>query len=158
VDQTTFCPHCGKPVPMHKNPVPTADVLVYVPGRGVLLIERKNVPLGWALPGGFVEYGESVEQAAIREAREETGLEVELISLLGVYSSPERDPRRHTMSTVFIAQPKDLSTLKAGDDASGTAFFPLGKWPHPVVFDHLAVLKDFEMRWVRYNGFLRCQC
>jgi 8-oxo-dGTP diphosphatase len=154
---TRPCPHCGKPVPLN-TPVPAVDVLVYLPAQGVLLIERKNAPLGWALPGGFVEYGESIEQAAVREAREETGLEVELIALLGVYSRPDRDPRFHTMSSVFIALPRDVSVLKAGDDAGGWALFPLGKWPGHVAFDHLDILKDFERRWIRYNGFMRCHC
>jgi 8-oxo-dGTP diphosphatase len=155
LEPDNHCPHCGRPAAKRKNPVPTVDVVIYAPGRGVLLIERAGEPLGWALPGGFVDYGESVEQAAMREAREETGLAVELIGLLGVYSSPDRDPRLHTMSTVFIAIARDPSAFRAGDDARGGAFFPVGCWPSPVVFDHLTMLGDFERLWLRYNGPLR---
>jgi 8-oxo-dGTP diphosphatase len=155
MEPVEHCPLFGQSATKRRNPVPTVDVVVFAPSRGVLLIERAGEPLGWALPGGFVDYGESVEQAAVREAHEETGLAVELIGLLGVYSRPDRDPRMHTMSTVFIAIPKDPSAFRAGDDARGGAFFSLGEWPSPVVFDHLEILADFERRWVRYNGPLR---
>ncbi|MGE4298419.1 MAG: NUDIX domain-containing protein [Desulfovibrionaceae bacterium] len=138
------CPHCGKPVVHYRNPVPTVDVVVHTPERGVLLIERRNTPHGWALPGGFVDYGETVEHAAVREALEETGLAVRLTGLLGVYSDPARDPRQHTLSVVYTAQADDLSTLRAGDDAGRAVFFPLDALPGPVVFDHLRIVEDFR--------------
>ena len=134
-----------------RNPTPTVDVVIYDPARGVLLIERKNTPPGWALPGGFVDEGETVEAAAIREAREETGLEVVLTDLLGVYSDPARDPRKHTMSTVFIGQAVNPAAFAAGDDAGAAQFFPLGAWPAVVAFDHRRILEDFLARLRRFN-------
>src|SRR5712692_4564121 len=86
-----------------KNPLPTVDIIIEIAGRGIVLIERKNPPHGWALPGGFVDYGESLEHAAVREAKEETSLEVKLIEQFHGYLDPKRDPRHHTISTVFIA-------------------------------------------------------
>ena len=136
------CPHCGKDVPVYRNPVPTVDVVVYDPAQGVVLIERANPPHGWALPGGFVDYGETVEAAAVREAREETGLEVVLTGLLGVYSDPSRDPRHHTMSVVFQAQAVDPGKLAAGDDAAKARFFLLAGLPD-LAFDHSRILGDF---------------
>lgn len=148
---TKPCPHCGGPVVHYRNPVPTVDAVIHIPGRGVVLIRRKNEPLGWALPGGFVDYGESVETAAIREAKEETGLTVELTGLLGVYSDPARDPRQHTMSVVFTAQPVDAAALAAGDDAGDVAVFPVGQWPEPLAFDHARILGDYARRFARFN-------
>lgn len=145
------CPHCGKPVPVHRNPVPTVDVLVHHPGRGVVLVKRRNPPHGWALPGGFVDYGEPVEAAAVREAREETGLAVQLTGVLGVYSAPDRDPRQHTMSVVFTAQAADPDALRAGDDAGEARFFPLDALPGPLAFDHAAILGDYRRNWERLN-------
>jgi 8-oxo-dGTP diphosphatase len=121
------------------------DVVILMPcpeGEGVVLIERANPPLGWALPGGFVDYGESCEQAAGREMKEETGLDVVLTGLLGVYSDPERDPRQHTMSVVYTGVPRNPAALTAGDDAAGVGVFPLGEWPE-LVFDHAVILADF---------------
>ncbi|MDQ7031352.1 MAG: NUDIX hydrolase [Desulfonauticus sp.] len=135
------CPKCGYPVKTYKNPFPTVDIIIPVDQK-VILIERRNPPFGWAIPGGFVDYGESVEQAALREAKEETGLEVSLRTLLGVYSDPKRDPRFHTISIVFVAEPKDLSTLKAGDDAARVKFFALKSLPE-LAFDHQKILSDF---------------
>ncbi|MGD9610217.1 MAG: NUDIX domain-containing protein [Desulfovibrionaceae bacterium] len=148
---TKPCPHCGGPVVHYRNPVPTVDAVIHIPGRGVVLIRRKNEPYGWALPGGFVDYGESVETAAIREAQEETGLTVELTGLLGVYSDPHRDPRQHTMSVVFTAQPVNPAALAAGDDAGDVAVFPVGAWPQEMAFDHRRILDDYTRRFARLN-------
>ena len=143
------CHNCGAPLPRHANPTPTVDVVVHQPGRGVLLVRRANPPHGWALPGGFVDEGETCEAAAVREAREETGLAVALIGLLGVYSDPARDPRMHTMSVVYTAQAEDPDALAAGDDAAEAAFFPLdglAAMAHELAFDHALILEDFLAR------------
>jgi 8-oxo-dGTP diphosphatase len=142
------CPSCGQPVTVHVNPVPTVDVVVFLPGQGVVLVERRNPPLGYALPGGFVDYGETVERAAVREAKEETGLDVVLTGLLGVYSHPSRDARLHTVSVVFTAQTLDPSILNAGDDAAGVGVFPLDALPE-LAFDHARILADYRMHLSR---------
>ena len=128
--------------PQHRNPAPTVDVVIYDPAKGVVLVERKNPPHGWALPSGFIDYGETCEAAARREMLEETGLEVVLTGLLGVYSDPARDPRGHTMSVVYTAQAVDAGALAAGDDAAKAAFFPLDALP-PLAFDHGQIVQDF---------------
>jgi len=135
-----LCPHCGKVVLVYKNPIPTVDIIIEVSG-GIILIKRKNPPYGWALPGGFVDYGESLEEAAVREAREETGLEVKLIRQFHTYSAPDRDPRQHTITTVYIAQAKGIP--KAGDDALEVASFSKENLPSPIVFDHSRILADY---------------
>ena len=140
---TLSCPHCGGTVREYRNPALTVDVVIYDPERGVVLIERANIPHGFALPGGFVDVGESVEDAAVREMREETGLDVELTGLLGVYSRPDRDPRGHTVSAVFTGRAKDPARLQAGDDARRAAFYPLAALPNGIVFDHAEILHDF---------------
>lgn len=145
------CPNCGAAVHVYRNPTPTVDVVIFDPARGVVLVERRNEPRGWALPGGFVDYGERVEQAAVREAREETGLEVALTSLLGVYSDPTRDPRQHTLSVVFVGQARDVSKLAAGDDAGQARFFLLDGLPEPLAFDHAAILTDFVRSLERFR-------
>lgn len=145
------CPNCGHPIVHYKNPVPTVDALIHIPGRGVVLVKRANEPLGWALPGGFVDYGEPAELAAIREVKEETGLTVVLTGLLGVYSDPARDPRQHTISTVYLAQAVDADELAAGDDAKEVAIFPVGQWPEPLCFDHERILKDYAALFKRIN-------
>jgi 8-oxo-dGTP diphosphatase len=117
-------------------------VLIACPGKGIVLVARRFEPLGWALPGGFVETGERVEDAAVREALEETGLSVRLCGLLGVYSDPGRDPRLHTISTVFIARADDPEAINGGDDAAEARFFPLSALPR-TVFDHDLILDDF---------------
>ena len=123
-----------------RNPYLTVDIIIEHAG-GIVLIERKNPPHGWALPGGFVDYGESLENAAIREAFEETSLKVNLIRQLHTYSSPDRDPRHHTVSTVFIATA--AGELAASDDAASAGVFTAGKLPAPLVFDHAKILKDY---------------
>lgn len=153
MEQKKPCPHCGGDVVVYRNPVPTVDVVIFVPGLtsgddGVVLIERANPPSGWALPGGFVDYGETCEQAAVRECREETGLDVILTGLLGVYSDPTRDPRQHTMSVVYTGLARDIGALRAGDDAGLAKVFPLGRWPR-TAFDHERILADFMARLER---------
>ena len=124
-------------------PASTVDVVVYEETLGILLVKRRYAPLGWALPGGFVEYGECVETAAVREVLEETGLQVALTGLLGVYSDPARDARRHTISTVFTAKAEEYGTLLGGDDAADARFFPLASRPSPLAFDHDRIVADF---------------
>lgn len=133
------CLHCGQEIPAHKNPAPTVDIIIQING-GIVLIKRRNPPLGWALPGGFVDYGESLEQAAIREAKEETGLDVCLVRQFHTYSDPSRDRRRHTISTVFIATASGQP--KGGDDAAEAQIFCRDNLP-PLVFDHAQILTDF---------------
>lgn len=146
------CPQCGSAVQAHKNPVPTVDIVIAEKGRGVVLVERRFPPLGWALPGGFVDYGESVENAAVREAKEETSLDVRLEALLGVYSDPQRDARLHTVSTVFVAVAENPGAVQGGDDAARAEFFPLGALPSPLAFDHAAILADFARRFAAQFG------
>ncbi|MBU0731104.1 MAG: NUDIX hydrolase [Proteobacteria bacterium] len=122
-----------------KNPVPTVDVIIEI-NDGIVLIERKNPPHGWALPGGFVDYGESLEQAAVREALEETGLQVRLIKQFHTYSDPDRDARLHTISTVFIAEAEGVP--KGADDAIQAKIFSEETLP-PLVFDHKRILNDY---------------
>lgn len=133
------CIKCGAEMPDFKNPVPTVDVIIELEG-GIVLIERKNKPYGWALPGGFVDYGESFEEAAVREALEETSLEVTLTKQFHTYSDPSRDPRQHTASTVFIGTA--VGTPKAGDDAAGADVFTKDNLPN-LVFDHAEILADY---------------
>ena len=130
-----------------KGPSATVDVVVLVPGaeNGVVLVERKYPPLGWALPGGFIDYGEPAEAAAVREAKEETGLDVILTGLLGVYSDPARDPRQHTLSVVYTAVARNPGGLRAGDDAAKARVFPLDRLPE-LAFDHGRILADFLRR------------
>jgi len=113
--------------PTWKNPTPAADVIIENDKGQVLLIKRRDPPYGWALPGGFINEGESSEQAAVREAREETGLIVELMSLLYCYSQPDRDPRQHMLSVAFVGKIFG-GELKAGDDATDAKKRASGKW------------------------------
>ena len=136
--------HCGKSYARYKNPTPTADVVIHSPDRGVVIIRRANEPVGFALPGGFIEEGECAETAAVREMREETGLDVELTGLLGVYSRPDRDPRQHTLTVAFTGRPRNPEALCAGDDAAHAAYYPLDALPQPLVFDHAQILADFK--------------
>lgn len=128
-----------------ETPLLTVDVVIRLPdedGR-IVLIQRRNPPPGWALPGGFVDVGETVEQAAVREVREETGLEVRLGELLGVYSDPARDPRGHTVSVVFTGEAR--GTPQAGDDAGAVQAFALDALPE-LAFDHARILADYLAR------------
>ena len=104
-----------------RNPVPTVDVIIEVEGGGIVLIERRNAPHGWAIPGGFVDEGEPLWAAARREAKEETGLDVELTEQFHTYSDPRRDPRRHTVATVFLG--RAAGAPQASDDAAGAGVF-----------------------------------
>lgn len=137
----------------HRNPTPTVDVIIEISDialggqsersqPSIVLIERRNPPLGWALPGGFVDYGESVETAARREAKEETGLDVNLVEQFHVYSDPSRDPRQHTLSVVFLATAE--GTPQAGDDAQHLEVFELGELPTNLCFDHDRILRDYQ--------------
>ena len=125
----------------HRNPLPTIDIIIELTGGGVVLIERKNIPYGWALPGGFVDYGESLEAAAVREAKEETSLEVQLIEQFYTYSDPSRDPRQHTISTVYIATAHGVP--QGADDAKRAKIFTKSQLPSPIVFDHSRILSDY---------------
>jgi 8-oxo-dGTP diphosphatase len=124
----------------YRNPLPTVDIIIQVKG-GIVLIERKNPPYGWAIPGGFLDWGETVETCAVREAEEETGLEVHLEELFYVYSHPARDPRHHTVTTVFVASANGRP--EAADDAKNAGVFTHGNLPGPLVFDHQQILGDY---------------
>ncbi len=123
-----------------RNPFLTVDIIIEING-GIVLIERKNSPHGWALPGGFVDYGESLESAAIREAKEETSLDVILKEQFHAYSDPLRDPRFHTVSVVFVG--KGAGDLKADDDAENARVFTENSVPGSIVFDHGKILEDY---------------
>ena len=133
------CPSCGTQVQTFRNPAPTVDIIIETEG-GIVLIERKNPPHGWALPGGFVDYGESFEDAARREAAEETGLLVTLTTQLHTYSDPNRDARQHTASTVFVATADGRPV--AADDAQHAEIFCESNLP-ALVFDHARILRDY---------------
>lgn len=125
----------------YQNPTPTVDIIIEIDGR-IVLIFRKNEPLGWALPGGFVDAGECVEHAAWREALEETGLQVELTQLFYTYSDPRRDPRQHTLSTVFIGTARGIPA--ADDDATDARLFELDALPPNLAFDHARILAHYQ--------------
>jgi ADP-ribose pyrophosphatase YjhB (NUDIX family) len=126
---------------IYRNPLLTVDIIIEIRQGGIVLIERKNPPQGWALPGGFVDYGESLESAAVREAKEETCLDVQLIEQFHTYSDPNRDPRHHTVSIVFIATAN--GTPRGGDDAKAARVFGENETPNPVVFDHARILREY---------------
>ncbi|MGI0492025.1 NUDIX domain-containing protein [Alkalinema pantanalense CENA528] len=127
-----------------KTPYPAVDIIIELidrPDRPIILIERHYEPLGWAIPGGFMDYGETAETTARREAMEEIGLAVELVDLLGIYSDPSRDKRQHTVSLVYIATA--TGDPKAGDDAKNSAIVPVHQIPKNLCFDHDHILRDY---------------
>ncbi len=128
----------------YKNPSLTCDIFIYDEDFNFILIKRKNEPFKdcWALPGGFVEYGESVENAAVREAKEETSIDVELEELVNVYSAPDRDPRGHTVTIAFTAK-GDFATRKADSDAKEIGIFKINELNNDeIAFDHAIIIKD----------------
>jgi 8-oxo-dGTP diphosphatase len=130
----------GRPV----TPPVTVDVVVQLPigdSLGVVLIERKHPPPGWALPGGFVDVGEPLAKAALREAREEISLDLELVEQFFAYSDPARDPRGQTVSVVYLARARDGAVPRAADDAQSVRVFPWDSLP-PLAFDHALILAD----------------
>ena len=124
----------------YRNPIPTVDIIIEIAGK-IVLIKRKNPPHGWAIPGGFIDYGESAEEAARREAKEETGLDIRGIRQFHTYSDPGRDPRRHTISVVFVAQAEGQP--KACDDAADIGLFDQDILPGALAFDHRQILDDY---------------
>jgi 8-oxo-dGTP diphosphatase len=123
------------------NPIPTVDLIIELKERGIVLIQRKNPPPGWALPGGYVDYGESLEEAAVREAREETSLDVKLVRQFHSYSDPSRDSRQHTITMVFIGRAEGEPA--AADDAKEVGVFTREDLPRDLAFDHEQILRDY---------------
>jgi ADP-ribose pyrophosphatase YjhB (NUDIX family) len=124
----------------HRNPIPTVDIIIEIEGQ-IILIMRKNPPHGWAIPGGFIDYGESAEDAARREAKEETGLDIVNLRQFHTYSRPDRDPRHHTISVVFVARARGKP--KACDDATDIGLFDQDTLPGELAFDHRQILDDY---------------
>lgn len=124
----------------YRNPLITVDIIIEI-NSGIILIERKNPPHGWALPGGFVDYGESLEASAVREAKEETSQDIQLVEQFHTYSDPDRDPRHHTVTTVFIA--KGFGDPKSADDAKDIGVFNQQNLPGPIVFDHEKIIDHY---------------
>lgn len=132
-------------MPKPETPPVTVDIIIELqdlPDRPIVIIERHHPPLGLALPGGFVDVGERVENAALREAAEETSLNVQLLTLLGLYSDPQRDPRGQTVSAVYIAQAHGRPT--AASDAKNIMILPWHVIPNNLVFDHALILEDYR--------------
>jgi 8-oxo-dGTP diphosphatase len=140
-DPLVKCPYGKTMVKEFHNPFPTVDIIIEGEG-GIVLILRRNEPQQWAIPGGYCDYGETLEQAAVREAREETGLEVELVEQFHTYSDPQRDPRQHNITTVYIARAIG-GTLQAQDDAQEIGVFTEADLPSELAFDHGQILKDY---------------
>ena len=142
------CPECGASLSIHRNPIPTVDIIIELQDLGkeskIIMIKRRNYPHGWALPGGFIDYGESAEEAAIREAKEETSLDVTLKDILGVYSRPGRDPRFHTISIVFTAFAEGQPA--ADDDAVDIDTFSEDTLPAEIAFDHREIIADYFLK------------
>ena len=145
MSQPLNCPQCGYPIKKFLNPTPTVDIIIECEKengeKGIVLIYRKNPPLAWAIPGGFVDYGESLEEAASREAGEETSLKVVLTRQFHTYSAPRRDPRRHNISTVYLASAR--GTPRAADDAQEVGIFSRENLPAELAFDHRQILEDY---------------
>jgi 8-oxo-dGTP diphosphatase len=127
---------------VYRNPTPTVDCIVEMPNEKIVLIRRNNEPKGWALPGGFVDEGEPLHVACIREVKEETGLDVTLIEQFFTYSDPTRDPRKHTLSTVYIGSAS--GTPIGTDDAAEATLFSLSELPKNLCFDHSTILSDYR--------------
>jgi ADP-ribose pyrophosphatase YjhB (NUDIX family) len=142
--RTILCPKCQNEIEVYKNPIPTVDIIIEVDPKGIVLIKRKNPPYGWAIPGGFVDYGESLEMAAVREVKEETNLDVKIIRQFHTYSDPKRDPRHHSISTVYIA--KAHGKPQAKDDALEIQIFNESTLPDDIAFDHRSILIDYFKR------------
>jgi ADP-ribose pyrophosphatase YjhB (NUDIX family) len=123
-----------------RNPLLTVDAIIET-DNGIILIKRKNPPAGWAIPGGFVDYGETLEEAAVREMKEETSLDINLGRQFHTYSNPDRDPRHHTVSTIFIATA--TGTPEAADDAIDIGIFTKDNLPEDIAFDHRQILEDY---------------
>ena len=147
VNEYLKCPECGAKIEKFRNPITTVDIIIEMREndryKGIVLIFRKNIPKKWAIPGGFVDYGESLEETALREAKEETGLKVKNLKQFKAYSAPERDPRMHTISNVFIAQAEGMTA--AGDDADKIEIFTENDIPEDIAFDHREILRDYFM-------------
>ena len=141
--KTVECPNCGEPIEVFKNPKPTVDIIIEMTG-GIVLIHRKNEPKVWAIPGGFVDYGESLEDAAVREAKEETGLDICELRQFHAYSDPARDRRSHNISVVFTAKGEGIP--KAASDADDIALFDKESLPEHLGFDHRDILADYFSR------------
>ncbi len=142
--KTIRCPKCKEEIEVYQNPIPTVDIIIEVEAKGIVLIMRKNPPYGWAIPGGFVDYGESLEQAAVREAKEETNLDVKLVRQFHTYSASDRDPRHHSISTAYIAKAEGIPQAK--DDALEIGIFNESNLPEQIAFDHRSILRDYFKR------------
>ena len=132
-------------MPKYRNPSPTVDIIIEIRDKqgklGIILIERGHPPPGWALPGGFVDYGESLEDAAVREAKEETDLDITLLYQMFTYSEPNRDPRKHTITTVYVATAQGIP--EAHDDAAAVTIVDPRKIDLPLAFDHREIIDDY---------------
>jgi ADP-ribose pyrophosphatase YjhB (NUDIX family) len=148
--QIIQCPKCKNEIEIFRNPIPTVDIIIEYGEEGIVLIKRKNLPFGWAIPGGFVDYGESLEKAAVREAKEETNLDVEIVNQFHTYSDPNRDVRYHTITTAYIATSKGKP--EAGDDASEIGVFTRNTLPEEIAFDHRQILEDYFGQKQRIPG------
>ncbi|MBW2085838.1 MAG: NUDIX hydrolase [Deltaproteobacteria bacterium] len=141
MSEPLICPHCQGMVQRYRSPALTVDIIIEIEGQGIVLIERLNPPLGWALPGGYVDYGETLEQAACREALEETSLEVEELRQFRAYSDPNRDPRQHSVTHVFLAKAQGIP--RGRDDARRAEVFWATRLPAPLAFDHAKIINDY---------------